>query len=237
MLTDLIKEPFLGFQPECLDFLKKLKKPQHNNKKWFDKNRETYEVYLKEPMRTLIDTLSVEIKKIDPNIVVNYKSIFRINRDIRFTKDKTPYKSHLAASFCFDMIKKPEMPQFYFHFSPTEFLIAGGQYSTDPGKLKMIRKNIFDNFETYRGIIKNRKFVKAYTSVHGEKITRLPKGYEKLDVNKSDKLLIESLKLKQYYVEDLYEPKIILDASLVELITGHIKLMYDFVKFLHKAVE
>ncbi len=237
MLTDLIKEPFLGFQPECLDFLKKLKKPQHNNKKWFDKNRETYEVYLKEPMRTLIDTLSVEIKKIDPNIIVNYKSIFRINRDIRFTKDKTPYKSHLAASFCFDMIKKPEMPQFYFHFSPTEFLIAGGQYSTDHGKLKMIRKSILDNFETYRYIIKNRKFVKAYTNVHGEKITRLPKGYEKLDVNKANELLIESLKLKQYYVEDSYDPKVIFDASLVELITMHMKLMYDFVKFLHDAVK
>jgi len=237
MLTDLIKEPFLGFQPECLEFLNKLKKPQHNNKKWFDKNRETYEVYLKESMRTLIDTLSAEIKKIDPNIVVNYKSIFRINRDIRFTKDKTPYKSHLAASFCLDTIKKPEMPQFYFHFSPTEFLIAGGQYSTDSSKLKLIRKSIFDNFETYRGIIKNRKFVKAYRSVHGEKITRLPKGYEKHDVNEADKLLIESLKLKQLYVEDSYDPKIILDASLVELITGHIKLMYDFVRFLHEAVK
>lgn len=237
MLTDLIKEPFLGFQPECIEFLKKLKKSQYNNKKWFDKNRETYEVYLKTPMRTLIDTLSVEIKKIDPNIIVNYKSIFRINRDIRFTKDKTPYKSHMAASFCFDMTKKPEMPQFYFHFSPTEFLIAGGQYSTDPSKLKMIRKSIFDNFEIYKSIIKNRKFVKAYTNVHGEKITRLPKGYEGLDVNKKDRLLIESLKLKQYYVEDSYNPKVVLDASLVELITGHIKLMYDFMKFLHKAVK
>jgi uncharacterized protein (TIGR02453 family) len=236
MLDSLIKEPFLGFKPEGLEFLSKLQNPRYNNKKWFDKNREIYEVYLKKPMRVLIDTLSVEIKKIDPNIVVNYKSIFRINRDIRFTKDKTPYKSHLAASFCFDMIKKPDMPQFYFHFSTTEFLIAGGQYSTDTQKLKMIRNEIYTNYPVYKKIISDKIFVKAYKNVLGEKTSRLPKGYDNIDERKSNELLIETLKMKQFYVDEYHKPDVILDSSLVELITKNIKLMYDFVKFLHNAL-
>ncbi|MBL7128198.1 MAG: DUF2461 domain-containing protein [Ignavibacteria bacterium] len=232
MLDSLVKEPFLGFQPESLEFLSKLQNPRYNNKKWFDKNREIYEVYLKQPMRVLIDTLSVEIKKIDPNIVVNYKSIFRINRDIRFTKDKTPYKSHLAASFCFDMIKKPDIPQFYFHFSPTEFLVAGGQYSTDPHKLKKIRNEIYTNYPRYKKIVSIKKFVKAYKNVLGEKTSRLPKGYEK----KADELLIETLKMKQFYVDEFHNPDVIFDSSLVELITKNMKQMYNFVKFLHNAL-
>lgn len=236
MLDDLVKEPFLGFQPESLEFLSKLKNPRNNNKKWFDKNRDIYEVYLKKPMRVLIDTLSIEIKKIDPNIVVNYKSIFRINRDIRFTKDKTPYKSHLAASFCFDMIKKTDMPQFYFHFSPTEFLIAGGQYSTDPQKLKGIRNEIFTNYPKYKKIISDKIFVKTYKEVLGEKTARLLKGYENIDEKKSNKLLLDTLKMKQFYVDEYHKPDVILDSSLVELVTKNIKIMYDFVKFLHNAL-
>ncbi len=236
MLDDLVKEPFLGFQPECLEFLNKLQNPQYNNKKWFDKNREIYEVYLKIPMRVLIDALSVEIKKIDPNIVVNYKSIFRINRDIRFTKDKTPYKSHFAASFCFDVIKKPDLPQFYFHFSPTEFLIAGGQYSSDLQKLKSIRNEIYTNYYGYKKIISNKKFVKTYKNVLGEKTTRLPKGYENIEKKKSNESLIDTLKMKQFYVDEYHKPDVIYDSSLIELITKNIRLMYDFVKFLHNAI-
>ena len=95
MLGELIKEPFLGFQKEALKFLKDLSNDKNNNKVWFDKNRETYEIYLKKPMRDLIDTLAIEINKIDPDIVVNYKSIFRINRDIRFQKIKCPTKIYI----------------------------------------------------------------------------------------------------------------------------------------------
>ncbi|MCX6164328.1 MAG: DUF2461 family protein, partial [Ignavibacteriae bacterium] len=98
MLDNFIKEPFLGFSNESLEFLKKLENKKYNNKIWFDKNREKYETYVKLPMRALIDNLTGELYKIDPSIVVNYKSIFRINRDIRFSKDKTPYKSITSAS-------------------------------------------------------------------------------------------------------------------------------------------
>mgnify|MGYP003545529061 CR=1 FL=1 len=98
-------------------------------------------------MRELIDTLGIEINKIDSDIVVNYKSIFRINRDIRFSKDKAPYKSHYAAAFTFGSIKSAEIPQFYFHFNSKEFIFATGQYSMDNDYLKKIRKEIHSDFQ------------------------------------------------------------------------------------------
>jgi uncharacterized protein (DUF2461 family) len=116
-------------------------------------------------------------------------------------------------------------------------LIAGGQYSTDPPKLKKIRKEIFDHYKIYKKIITDKKFVKEYKKVSGERNTRLPKGYEAIDANKVDKILIDSLKMKQFYVDDHYEPNVIFDATLIELITKNIKLMYDFIKFLHNAVK
>lgn len=237
MLDQLIKEPFLGFQSEALKFLKDLSNPKNNNKIWFDKHRDIYETFLKQPMRALIDTLAAEINKIDPDIVVNYKSIFRINRDIRFSKNKTPYKNYYSAAFAFGKIKSSEVPQFYFHFTPDEFIFAGGQYSMDTDYIKKIRTSIYKNFKQYKSIITNKKFVKEFGKVQGESLSKLPKGYDNLDADKSDPLLINSLKMKQYYVFKNYKPEIILTEKVVDVVISNIEQMYDFTKFLDNATK
>jgi uncharacterized protein (TIGR02453 family) len=236
MLDNLIKEPFLGFSQESLDFLKKLENKKNNNKIWFDKNRETYENYIKSPIRALIDNLAGELFKIDTTLVVNYKSIFRINRDIRFTKDKTPYKTMTSASFCFNTIKKPELPQFYFHLSPSEFLFAGGQYSTDPDKLKKIRRKIYNEFNYFIKIISENNFRNEYKQISGDKLTNLPRGYEHLKFDKINMLLIELMKMKQYYVYKTYKPEIAFNTELVNLIISNVNLSYNFTKFLNEAL-
>ncbi|HEX2787810.1 MAG TPA: DUF2461 domain-containing protein [Ignavibacteria bacterium] len=233
MLDELIKPPFLGFSPEAIKFFKALSNKRNNNKKWFDKHREEYEVYIKQPMKDLIDALAVEIKKIDKDIVVNYKSIFRINRDIRFTKDKTPYKNYASAAFAFNKVKSSEIPQFYFHFTPDEFLVAGGQYSTDLNNLKKIRSYIFKNYKQYLKVIDNKEIKKEYGEVLGIKAVKTPRGYE----NITDKRLQEILKMTQFYIEKQYEVDVIYDASIVELIVHHLKLMRDFIKFLDDAIK
>lgn len=237
MLGELIKEPFLGFQKESLIFLKNLSNDKNNNKVWFDKNRETYEIYLKKPMRDLVDTLAIEINKIDPDIVVNYKSIFRINRDIRFSKNKMPYKNLYSAAFAFGRIKSAEIPQFYFHFDPNEFIFASGQYSMDPDNLKKIRAAIYGKFKEYKSIITKKQFTNTYKEVSGESLTKFPKGYENIDIEKNDKLLISSLKMKQYYVFKSYEAGVVLNENLADLIIENIKITYDFNKFLYLAIK
>jgi uncharacterized protein (TIGR02453 family) len=234
MLDDLIKEPFLGFDKKALTFLRALKDPKKNNKEWFDANRETYEQYLKKPMRDLIDYLAVEIRKIDPDIVVNYKSIFRINRDIRFSKDKHPYKTYLSAAFTFDKVKSSEIPQFYFHFSPQEFITAGGQYSSDPNMLKKIRKGIYKNFDKYQSIINDKAFKREYKKVEGQSLTKMPKEYAHLEKSGADPKLLDTLKMKQFYVWKDFDPKTALDNRLTEIVIKQIKLQYDFTKFLYE---
>lgn len=237
MLDNLIKEPFLGFNESSLTFLKKLENKKNNNKIWFDKNRNIYEKQIKFPMRSLIDNLIGEVFKIDPSIVINYKSIFRINRDIRFSKDKTPYKSITSASFCFDIIKKPEIPQFYFHLSPSEFLIAGGQYSSDSDKLKKIRKRIYEEFEYFKKIITEKKFVTEYKKVCGDKLSKLPRGFENIKYDKKSEILSELMKMKQFYIYKTYKPEVSFNPDLINLIIHNIKLMYNFTKFLNDAIK
>lgn len=237
MLNDLIKEPFMGFDKKAFTFLRALKDPKKNNKEWFDANRETYEEYLKKPMRDLIDYLAVEIRKIDPDIVVNYKSIFRINRDIRFSADKRPYKTYLSAAFAFDRVKSSEIPQFYFHFSPEEFITAGGQYSSDTHMLKKIRKGIYKDFEKYEKIITDKNFKKEYKKVEGHSLTKLPKEYAHLAKTDTNPKLLDTLKMKQFYVWKGFDPKQALDTGLTETVIKHIKLQYDFTKFLHEITK
>lgn len=236
MLNELINQPFSGFDSRSLKFLKSISNPKNNNKVWFEKNRVMYETYLKQPMYDLVDTLAIEINKIDPDIVVNYKSIFRINRDIRFSKDKTPYKTYYSAAFAFGRVKKAEIPHFYFQFNSKEFLFAGGQYSTDIENLKKIRKAVYTNFKDYKSIITNKTFVKTYGAVQGESLTRLPKGYDKLNSDTMDSLLIRNLKLKQYYVYSTYKAEVILDDQLTNIILESIRKTYYFVKFLSEAI-
>jgi uncharacterized protein (TIGR02453 family) len=233
MLDTIVQEPFLGFQPEALKFFKSLSNKKNNNTEWFARHKHIYEAYIKEPMKNLIDTLAPQVKKIDPDIVVSYKSIFRINRDIRFTKDKHPYKNYYSAAFAFETVKSSEIPQFYFHFTPGEFLIAGGQYSSDPDKLKKIRKGITENFSAYKKIISDKKFRQEYGEVRGEKMTKLPKGYE--NIKDPDPFLLDVLKNKQFYVEKYYDVGIIHDTEMIDVIIENIKLMHKFVKFLHNV--
>ncbi|MBI5402694.1 MAG: DUF2461 domain-containing protein [Ignavibacteriae bacterium] len=235
MLDILIKEPFLGFTEESLGFLKKLENKKFNNKDWFDKNRDVYEQFIKHPMRTLIDTLAGELYKVDPDIVVNYKSIFRINRDVRFSKNKEPYKNMTSASFCFGTIKKPELPQFYFHLSPSEFLFAAGQYSTDPGYLKKIKNRIYSDFDRFKKIISDKKLVFELGSICGDKLSNFPRGFP--GIPKENSLLAELLKMKQYYFYKSYKPGVALNPDVVNLIVDNIKISYDFTKFLNDSVK
>lgn len=237
MLGELLRESFPGFDREALRFLKDLKSPKKNNKEWFDKNRERYETYIREPMKHLIDTLADEINKIDTDIIVNYKSVFRINRDIRFSKVKTPYKTMSSAAFAFYRNKTAEIPQFYFHFSPEEFLFAAGQYSMDPDYLKKIRRYIYRNFEEYLSITNEKKFKKKYGSVQGETLSKLPSEFSSFATAETEPQLVSALKMKQFYVFEVFDPELVLDERMVGVITDSVKQTYDFTKYLTEAIR
>ncbi|MGV8017604.1 MAG: DUF2461 domain-containing protein [Ignavibacteria bacterium] len=233
MLTEFIKEPFLGFDQNSVDFLGKLKNKKYNNKKWFDKNRDTYELHVKLPMRHLIDSLAQELKNIDERIFISNKSIMRINRDIRFKKDKTPYKTVYAAAFTYDRIKSPEIPLFYIHLSSDEFLFAAGQYSTDNGIIKKIRNHIFNDFDDFLSIVTDDDLIGDFGSLHGESLHRLPREYSGLTL---DGEMEKYLKMKQLYVEKYFSPDIAFDPDLTDVIVRCVRLTNKLNKFLYDSL-
>jgi uncharacterized protein (TIGR02453 family) len=235
MLDLLISEPFLGFSKESLDFLTKLKNKRYNNKEWFDKHRQIYEDFIKMPMRSLLDNLSTEVKKIDDRIVVSNKSIFRINRDIRFKKDKTPYKFNYSAAITYDRIKTPEIPQFYFHISPDEFLFAAGQYSTDNNLINKIRRNIIRNEDKFLSIIHRKDFVKSFGKVNGGSLVNVPLEYRN-NLNLLNETR-ELIRMKQMYVFKTYSPDVSLSDELMNLILNNISVTNEFNKFLFDSIK
>lgn len=234
MLDNFISEPFLGFEEDSLKFLSKLKNKRFNNKEWFDKNRKIYEESLKLPMRSLLENINDEVLKFEPRIVISNKSIFRINRDIRFKKDKTPYKHNYSAAFTYDRIKTPEIPQFYFHISQDEFLFASGQYSTETSIIKSIRKRIYEDKDKFLEIINEKEFKKTFKQVTGDMLTKIPSEYR---LKENNGFIEKYLKMKQFYVYKTYSPEIVLSSSLKDIITENVSITNNFNKFLFDSIK
>lgn len=192
--------PFQGFPKDGMLFLNQLKK--NNNRSWFQKHKEEYEHNVRFPMQCLIASLAREMADVAPEIEFNPKrSIFRIYRDVRFSKNKSPYKTNIAASF--DQRgrnKSPvETPGLYVGIEPGSIFIGGGLYMPTGDQLKAIRKSIVDHPDGYLEIVTDRRFKKQFGNVQGEKLQKAPLGYPK------DHPLIEHLKHKQFFVGKEYE--------------------------------
>ena len=166
--------PFNGFPEEGLKFLKQLKK--NNNRPWFGENKHRYEEFLKEPMQSLIATLKPPMADLAPEIEVNPKKVFRIYRDTRFSKNKTPYKTNIAAVF--NIRTGPtESAGFYLSIEPGEVYIGGGIYMPPSPLLKKLRYSIATNSHEFLSIVGSDSFHKKLGKVEGEKLARMPIGF------------------------------------------------------------
>jgi uncharacterized protein (TIGR02453 family) len=163
------------FPQAGLDFLKSLKR--NNNREWFLKHRSRYEESVRMPMLQLIEALGEEFRRFAPEILVSAKSLFRIYRDTRFAKDKSPYKTHVAASFSARGLDRHEGAGFYFHIAPTELWIGGGLYRPAPDQLRPVRDHIDSHHERLEKIVKARQFRKLFGGLSGEQSSRMPRGY------------------------------------------------------------
>lgn len=203
-----MKKKFAGFSKDGFRFLKRLKK--NNDREWFTPRKGEYERLWKEPMLELIEQLAREMKPIAPEFRFTPKSLLRIYRDTRFAKDKTPYKTHVAATF--DMAGYPKSvssPGFYLHIEPGELYLGGGLYMPDSRQLKRIRYAIEQKPESFLAIVEDRSFKKFFGSLQGETLKRAPKGYQ------PDDPMIEYLKRKGFFVGKSFDEKIALSPKIV----------------------
>lgn len=161
------------FTKETLSFLKGL--TENNNRDWFNQHKEQFKKYAEVPFHQFVDKLIEKIKEIDPRITVTSKeAVFRIYKDIRFSKDKTPYKEHLSALISPGGRKDHTTPGLYFELSKDGLQIYSGIYQPDTKQLLKIRQYIADHLKEFKKAIADKRFVKRYGKILGEKNKVIP---------------------------------------------------------------
>ena len=167
---------FRGFPAEAMTFFRGLLR--NNNREWFQARKQIYEQQVKAPMVELVNALSGDMMKFAPDYVTDaHKAIYRIYRDTRFSHDKTPYKTHIAAVFPRRGLEKHAGAGFYFSVSPKELEVAGGVYMPGPEQLLAIRNHLADHHEEFRRIIRARSLRAPMGELYGEQLSRVPKGF------------------------------------------------------------
>lgn len=230
MIDDDLFPPFDGFPEEMIPFFKKLKR--NNNREWFAAHKGEFEECVKFPMQCFIASIAPLFGEFAPEVEVDPKrSIFRIYRDTRFSKDKTPYKTHAAAHFVLRGMPKGLVGSgYYFHIEPGEVFLGAGIYIPDGDQIKKIRAAIASHPEEFLAIIHDKKFVKRFGALNGTRLQRVPTGYA------ADHPMAEYLKLKQFFVgttltEDaILKPKFLTDAAKI------FSEATPFVRFFNEAI-
>jgi uncharacterized protein (TIGR02453 family) len=215
---------------ETVDFLKTLKK--NNSKEWFDNNRTKY-LAAKENYLDFVAEILNTLKSIDPTLqdIQPKNCVFRINRDVRFSANKNPYKTNFGASFSKGG-KKIACAGYYFHLEPGACFIGGGYWMPMAEDLTKIRQEIDYGFDEFKNIIQQRAFKNTFDTLDNkEKLIRPPKGYEK------DNPALEYLKLKNFIVMASIEDNELLEKDLIPKVISHFKVMKPLVDFLNRAID
>lgn len=164
------------FQPAALAFLRSL--ARNNDRAWFTPRKDIYERELKTPMLALIDEINHALADFAPDhIRPPHKAMLRIYRDTRFSGDKRPYKSNVAAWWVRTGLTKTSGAGFYFHISPKETIVAAGAYMPTPEQLLAIRRHIEANHREFRALLTNRKLKAAMEEFEGDPLKRPPRGF------------------------------------------------------------
>lgn len=217
--------PFTGMPKDALVFLRGLKR--NNNRPWFEKNKERYNASVVEPFRSLLQDLGEKLRTIDPDILVDpKKDVYRIYRDVRFSKDKTPYKTWIAASWTFRGGSRKTDPGFYVHIGAEEIFVGGGMWDQIPDKQKRLRKAIAADPAELTGIVEARAFRKRFGAIEGERLKLVPKGFDK------EHPAAELLKMKQWLCGIEARPEASLEKQFVRLAADTYRAMIPFVRYL-----
>jgi uncharacterized protein (TIGR02453 family) len=220
-------------QKSTLQFLSQLKK--NNVKEWFDANRKTYE-NAREDYGNLITEVIKQVGKKDADIAsLQLKDcIFRINRDVRFSKDKSPYKTNFGA-FMARGGKKSIYAGYYFHMEPGgNSFVGGGLWMPMPENLKKVRQEVDYCFDEFLKIVKNKKFVSTYGALDNSPeyvLSRPPKGYD--DENPA----IEFLKMKSYVTTRRVTDAELASKDLTKLIVSSFEALQPMNAFINRALE
>jgi uncharacterized protein (TIGR02453 family) len=220
---------FPGFSEEAIRFFRGL--ARNNNREWFQPRKPAFEEHVRQPMRQLVAAVNVALTKFAPEYVTDpNKAIYRFYRDTRFSKDKKPYKDHIAASFPRRGLVRHEGAGYYFAVSHKEVAIGGGVYMPMPETLLAIRQRIAARHGEFRELIASRGVRRLYGPMQGAQLSRVPKGFRTEDP------AADLLRYKQFlfYVE--LPAELATSPAIYTEIVRHFREISRFVNFLNAAL-
>ena len=223
--------PFDGFPKQGVLFLKRLKR--NNDRAWFEAHKSDYEQLVKLPMQTLIAALRPHFARFAPEYDLNPKrALFRIYRDTRFSKDKTPYKTHVAAHFVLRGQAKGFLGSgYYTDIEPGACFVGAGIYMPESDQLKGIRAAIAGRSEEFLEIINARVFRRRFGVLKGDTLQRIPKGYDESHP------MARWLKLKQFFAGVSLPESRCYRRAYVDEVAAVCEAATPLVRFLNEAVR
>ena len=221
-----------GFSEDTFSFLRRL--AENNNREWFAEHKHEYEALVREPAFSFIETIAPELQKVSPHFLAKASkmggSLMRVYRDVRFSKNKLPYKTNVGIQFRHERGKDVHAPGFYVHIEPSEVFVGIGLWHPDAVALNAIRNHIDTYPESWSGSISDEKFRKFF-SFAGESLKRAPKGYP------LDHPMIEDLKRKDFIVLSQLAPELCFEDDFAEIVMGYFKLATPLMQELCRAVR
>ena len=218
------------FTEEYHNFFTGLSK--NNKKEWFDKNRKRYDQYVKAPFRAFVEEMIVRIHSDNPDVLINAsEAIFRINRDIRFSKDKTPYKTHLSAVISPGGKRAKDDPGFYFQLGVDGIRLYSGIHLPDKDKLEQLRRAIVNNLKEFETIINAKEFVTKFGNILGDQHKRIPPEFK--ETYEKQPLIAN----KDFYVMANLESSYITKDNLSEILMEYYFAVKPLLTFFTAAIK
>ena len=228
---------FAGFPKSALTFLRQLKR--NNRREWFVEHKDDYEEVILDPMRQLVEELDVRFAAFAPEIVGDPKrSIFRIYRDVRFSKDKSPYKTHAASWFRHRNAAHGVGSEthgagagYYFHLEPGESMVAGGIWMPPRPSLNRLRETLAEDPARFEATVSGRPFRRVFNKLSEEAmLSRLPRGY--LPGHPAEKWL----RYQSFTVSAPLTDDVVTSRKLADRVQRHYELMLPMVRWLNGAL-
>ena len=212
---------------DLFDFLKELK--ANNSREWFQANKQRYEAEVREPLMEFIRQFEPHLEEISPYFLAIAKksggSMFRIHRDVRFSKDKSPYKTHASLHFRHENGKDVHCPGFYLHLEPGECFCGAGMWHPDSPSLRAVREAIVEKPIEWVKVSRSDAF-----ETRGESLKRAPRGFD------PDHELIDDLRLKDHVAVVKLTEKNVLGKDFLQNFVEHCGAMAPYVRFQCEAL-
>lgn len=223
---------FKGFSNDLFSFLRELKR--NNNREWFQDNKARYKQDVVEPVQDFIVAMGPRLAVISDSYIAdpraNGGSMFRIYRDTRFAKDKTPYKTNVGCQFRHTAGKDAHAPGFYLHLEPGNVFFGGGVWMPPNPVLQLIRERIVAKPDEWQAIIENKIFLKHFGELRGDSLKRPPRGFD------AEHPLIEDLKRKSFIAMQEGGESLAISEGFIDEVTDTFAAAAPMMAFITKSL-